>query len=355
MNLYGPAPRSLNAVLSPTWLSQALELPVASAKIVETLSTVATKVRFTVEFEDGADGHRAYCVKGFFNEDPLPPGRALISQTETLFYREFSGAVGVNTPQCVYTGIDQQTGHGLIIMRDVIADGGLFLTALEPYTPEQAAASLEQLARLHAAHWDSSGLPSHPWLRSRIDDIAQSPLRTPDELQALMDGERGVPLADSIKNAATIHRSLVALAERLSRSTVCLVHGDAHSGNLFVQDGQTALIDWQLLQRSHWSIDVAYHIAAALAVDDRRDWERQLLRHYLDRLAAHGVQGPSENEAWSAYRAGMAYGYYLWTSTRQVTPMVIHEFCLRLGTAVTDLESFEILDAQPGRRGSSVA
>ena len=46
-----------------------------------------------------------------------------------------------------------------------------------------------------------------------------------------------------------------------------LVHGDAHAGNIFRTDRGSGLIDWQVLQRGTWAIDVAYHLCAVLPVD----------------------------------------------------------------------------------------
>lgn len=42
------------------------------------------------------------------------------------------------------------------------------------------------------------------------------------------------------------------------------------------------------VQRGPWYLDVGYHIASALTVEDRRAHEDELVRHYLDRLVAAG-------------------------------------------------------------------
>lgn len=336
-----PAPLSLEETLSPAWLGAALGAGVRAVETVETIKTVATKTRFRVELETGE--HRHYCVKGLFGEGPLSAGHARIAQAEARFYRDFAPVPGVHTPRCRYSGIDPASGHGIIVMDDVVAAGGRFLTALEPYSPEQARRSLGQIATLHAAHWQGAGLDRHSWLRNRLVELADSPLRTDAELQALVDDPRGEQLPGAIKDAGRIMRALRALASTAGARADALVHGDAHAGNLFVLDGATSIIDWQLLQRANWGLDVAYHICSVLSVDNRRESERDLLDHYLDRLAAGGVTPPGREEAWEVYRSSVAYGYYLWSVTRRVDPPVIREFCTRLGTAVTDLETFELL------------
>ena len=49
--------------------------------------------------------------------------------TETHAYRHLCPAVGVRTPRAYYTGLDPTRGRAIVIMDDVISDGGRFLGA----------------------------------------------------------------------------------------------------------------------------------------------------------------------------------------------------------------------------------
>jgi hypothetical protein len=319
---------------------------VTEVRIVEVLKTQATKVRFEVDAVRAPVGFgRQLCVKGFFGEEPLSTAFAGASRDEARYYLEIAPHSAVRTPHCRYAGLDADTGHGIIIMDDVVAAGGRFLTVVEPYSPDQTAASLDQLARLHAEYWNGVGLERFPWLKSRLAEIAISSMIPLPILQDLMDGERGRPLSPAIRDAKRIHGALVAVAKLADGERNCLVHGDAHAGNIFECNGAPALVDWQLLQRSCWALDVSYHIGTTLTVEDRAKSEQHLLRHYLQRLRAHGVEEPPGwQDAWLAYRTHMLYGYYLWGITRRVEPCITHEMVRRLGLAVTSLESFELLD-----------
>jgi hypothetical protein len=346
---HNPAPTDLDEALSPEWLSLALStiepVEVTAVTVVQTQKTMATKVRFTVEFKDAqAPLGTAYCVKGFFGENPLTDIPAKNSQAEVRYYQQISPQSDVNTPIARYAEIDETSGHGILLMEDVVAAGGRFLSAAAPYSPDQAERSLAQLATLHAESWNDVGPDRYGWLRNRLDDMVERSYLPLDELQDLLDGERGIPLDASILDAQRVYRGIGAVAARAADLPQCLVHGDAHAGNLFEQDGELALIDWQLLQRNSWALDVSYHVGAALSVDDRRSSETDLLRGYLERLSAHGVEAPSWDAAWNSYREHMAYGYYLWAITRFVEPTITHEFVKRLGTAVTDLETYRLLD-----------
>lgn len=227
-------------------------------------------------------------------------------------------------------------------MEDVVAQGGVFLSPLSKYSPQQAARSLDQLARLHAAFWGGR-FGSFPWLVSRLEQIAARPLIPVGQFQDFLDGERGEPLPGELRDAARVHRALGALARRSADTPSSLVHGDAHAGNIIELDGSAALSDWQLVQRGCWAFDVAYHIGAVLTPEDRQATERDLLRRYLERLADFGVTPPAWDAAWADYRAHMVYGFYLWGITRTVEPRVRNEFVRRLGLAVESLGSLQLL------------
>ena len=108
-------------------------------------------------------------------------------------------------------------------------------------------------------------------------------------------------------------------------------------------DGLPGLVDWQVIQRSSCALDVGYHIGAVLDVQLRGSAERELLAHYLDCLAKYGVEAPSWDDAWLNYRIALVYGYYMWAVARLVDPSIVTEFVTRLGTAVADHGTFELL------------
>jgi hypothetical protein len=341
-----PAPAELEEVLSADWLSAALSprfpgIQVASTTVTETLQSMATKVRFDVEYADGpADAPPALCIKGYFGVGHNY--RAHAGLGETMFYRELASTLSVRVPPCLHTGIDPDTGSGLIIMEDLVASGNTFLTALSPYTVDQAAATLDQLARLHSRYWGDGSLASFPWLRPKLTAITS--YITPEVLQEHLDGARAERLPDGIRDAERLNRAVLASIDHSANDVACLVHGDAHAGNLYeTPDGLPGLVDWQVIQRSSWALDVGYHIGAVLDVELRGFAERDLLAHYLTCLAKYGVEPPSWDDAWLNYRIALVYGYYMWAVARLVDPPIVTEFVTRLGTAVADHGTFELL------------
>jgi hypothetical protein len=344
------APIDLSTVLSPQWLGAALScgraqpVSVQSVHVVEVLGPSATKVRLVAECDFGAGPPTptALCLKGFFGADVHGYLKSGVQRTEALFYRECAPLLGVRVPRCVYAGIDPRTQAGVIVMEDLIARGGRFHSVLQPYGVTEAQASLDQLARLHAG---SQAREAHrrPWVTSRLAALAAYDQVPASRLTELMQGPRGDGLPGVLRDGERMYAAMRALARLDPQRASVLVHGDAHAGNVFVLPEGTGWVDWQLLQRGHWSLDVAYHVAAVLTPAQRALHERDLLQYYLDRVQAHSGSAPNLTAAWADYCAAFAYGYFLWGITQRVAPEVIREFVVRLGSAVADHGSFEHL------------
>lgn len=344
---FDPAPTDLETVIDPQWLTGmcAARWPdarVTGVGLVETIVTQATKVRLTLDIDGGgADLPRNICIKGILIATGAP---ATASVVETLFYRDLASQVPVRVPPCVHAGLNAAGDNGVIVMHDVIHAGGTFFSALKPFTPDETRDSLEQIALLHAAGWQGTAQFGQPWIPRFLDQIGSRPIMPLEALQAMLDGPKGAPLPAAIKDATRLQRGLQALAAQIRDRPACLVHGDAHAGNIYVDgQGRYGLVDWQILQKGEWAQDVAYHIAAVLSPEDRRVHERSLLDHYRDRLKALGGPDLLAEEAWTRYRVAMVYGYFLWAITQKVEPAITLEFVRRLGLAVADLESYAIV------------
>lgn len=337
-----PTPTALEDLLRPDWLAAALDDVREDERIVhveqlDRSQTLAHKVRFAVTLErpEGGRRIRTYCVKGHFDDGP----DTLL--TEAHVYRELLPQVGVRAPRAYYTGIDESTGRSLIIMDDVQSDGGRFQSAHQPYALETCRDALAQLARLHAATWADERW-AVDWLAPRFSTMAQ--LFPTEALQKLLDDGRGADVDAELLDARRLQQAMTLAA---AAPPTCVIHGDTHSGNVYLDTADRACwLDWQITQRGHWSTDVSYHIATVLDVEDRRAHEEELLRGYLDELAALGVEPPDWDEAWHRYTVGFAWGYFLWVITRISSRAVVLIHLPRLGAALTDHDTFRRLGVQ---------
>jgi hypothetical protein len=337
-------PATLDEALDPAWLCEALAsvgqgARVSGVEVVEVLKTVATKARFKATF-DGPAGTQDFCIKGLLDVDEMTKMGGSTCVLEGDFYLKLAPQLAVQVPQAVAVVSDREAKQSVLIMRDVIAGGGRFCSALEAFSADDAACSLAEIARLHAR---SDLLAGAPWVTPRAAALARMPHMTADILQELLDGPRGANLSPAVCNGARLIAGMQAFADRDAGRPQFLVHGDTHAGNIFRTARGAGLIDWQVLQRAGWALDVAYHLCAVLPVELAEKEERNLLNHYLDLARGHGLTMPDADAAWRQYREAVMYGFYMWGITRRVDPPIIVQFTDRLGRAVMRHDSHALL------------
>jgi hypothetical protein len=334
-------PDTLDALLSPAWLTAALGrrfpgLEVTAVSEGPVVSRVSTNARFRIECSGGAPaGLSPYlCAKGYFADTQRPYRH--VGESEACFYRHLAEASGVRTLRSVYADVDEESRHGVVITEDVAVAGASFLDARSPYSPEQAAASLEELAKLHLSTWEAARWRDAAWLEPRLGSYLG--MRGIGDIRGNFESPIGAKVPDSARHAEPLMEAFQALAGRAGSTTPwAVLHGDAHVGNVFLDaSGRPSFLDWQLVQRGPWYLDVGYHIVSALTVEDRRRVERDLLAHYIDCLGAGGATVPRWEDVWLGYRRGIVYGFFLWAITLKVDPAITSTLLERLGTAAAD-------------------
>ena len=330
-------PATLEEATSAAWLAEVVGADVASVTPGEVDNRVSTNQPVHVELVDGTG--RDLWIKGYFSE--IGQQYRYAGVPEAAFYRDLVGRAGVRTLRVVAAAVDFDTQHNVVVTEDELGAGARFLHALDPYTPEQAAGSLEQLAVLHARTWLDPELADLPWLANRCSMYTLA--RGVADIDVNFDGPIGAGVPDEVRDSERLYAAYQRLGERAApASPWSVVHGDAHIGNVFLDgEGRPSFCDWQLVQRGPWYLDVGYHLASVLTVEDRRRHEDDLVRHYLERLAAEGADAPGLDAAWRGLRVGMVHGLYLWGITAKVDPRKTAVLLERLGTAVADHDAYE--------------
>jgi aminoglycoside phosphotransferase (APT) family kinase protein len=127
-----------------------------------------------------------------------------------------------------------------------------------------------------------------------------------------------------------------------------LLHGDPHIGNTYVlPDDDVGFLDWQVLRRGNFSLDVGYFLQGAVTTEDRRSCERDLLAEYRAALDLPDDDRPGQDEVWLRYRASAAYGLAIWLATAASTwqrPEVSLALVHRYAAAFADLDGSAAVD-----------
>lgn len=340
-------PETMKGALDPNWLSDVLAhlsdgRKVASVELADVVKAMAAKVRVAIAFEGKEDEVYRLCIKGFFDFDLGADAGGITTLREADFYTKVAPHLTMRTPPCVAAVTDRSAVRCVLIMGDMIAAKVHFYNALEPFTVDQIAETLDQLARLHAR---PDLLRGNDWIPCRIEElVSRKPHISWEKIQSLMHDERRADLPERTLDATLLKRGMEVLAEESARLPQTILHGDCHPGNVYrTAEGRQGFTDWQLVQRGHWALDVAYHIASVLPVDVAEKEERFLLDHYLDAMNEHGGEAPDRESAWTLYRRAPVYGYYHWAITQRVHPPITHQAFKRLGEAVTRHDSYTLL------------
>lgn len=302
------------------WLTSALrahapEVSVRGFEIVDVIRSTCTKIRIGLELANNrADAPipSSVILKGGF--EPHSRTMGYMHEKEVRAYAELLPALGLRRPECYFAAYDAQAGQGIVILEDLVQRGVEFCSPLKPQNFEQVARRLEDLARFHAASWDSPDFQNGrrwAWVEDTLADTHRyfGAYLTEEVWRGFIHSPRGAAASVRFHDLGWMIDSLRRMAIYSARLPHCVNHTDTHLGNLYVdRDGQPGFYD-SLAGRGPAMLEVAYHLGCALDTADRSRLEGALIQHYLDALAQAGVAPPSFDDALHQYGAFLAYGY----------------------------------------------
>jgi hypothetical protein len=340
--------------ITPDWMTEAL----SSHFLGVTVSDVAVVLR-----DDGTNRRARLALTYSAGNGPAtvfakavdPEHADLVALTSGLYHEPRLFTSGVVLPldhPTVYTAIiDEERRDFLMIMEDVVARGADPRDSTRPMTIEQVASGVRGLARMHGQYWGEriTADPALGWVEPFVAfaGLEYAPLHiaherlgdtVPAEILALSGTELFVDI-------------WARYIGTLTTSPQTLLHGDPHIGNTYVlPDDEVGFLDWQMVRRGNWSLDLGYFLQGALTIDDRRTGERDLLDEYRGALTLPADEMPTADEVWLRYRASVTHGLAIWMATLSGGDAwqradICLAFAQRYSAAFIDLETRAALDA----------
>lgn len=298
--------------LTPEWLSMALAArhPGVCVRGVERLDrTERTNLHARLRLlHDGTTGapETIFCKLPPTN----PEHRAMIGATgmgtrEAWFYRDLGPRLSMRMPTAYYAEADAK-GDFVLLLEDLTARGCAVSDGTWAISADLAARAIEDLAELHVRFEDASRLAAiAPWASARRAGSVDFTVRT---LRYVIENHADL-LSESYLAVARLFADRPDDVNAIWESgPQTLIHGDAHVGNLFVDDGRVGFLDWGMLCVYTAMRDVSFFLTMGMDADDRRREERALVRHYVDVRRALGGSELSFDDAWRAHRLQAAYG-----------------------------------------------
>ena len=300
-----PLPREVGD-LTPVWLSEALAkrypgVRVRSVACLDRTERTNLHARLKLEYHESAGAPETIFCK-------LPPTdpehRARIGATgmgarEAWFYRDLAPRIAMKMPAVHFAEADAQ-GDFLLLLEDLTAHGCAVSDGTWAIGADLAAKAVEELAALHVAFEDAGQLAAlAPWAAAERVGSVDFTVRT---LRFVIEN-RADRLGESYLEVARIFIDRPAEVNALwKRGPRSLIHGDAHIGNLYVDEGRVGFLDWGLLCVFPVVRDVSFFLTMGMDPDARRREERALIRHYVDVRRALGGEPRSCEDAGEAQR-----------------------------------------------------
>jgi aminoglycoside phosphotransferase (APT) family kinase protein len=279
-----------------------------------------------------------------------PEHADLVALTSGLYHEPRLFSSGVVLPldhPAVYTAIlDEDRRDFLMIMEDVVARGADPRDSTRPMTVDQVANGVRGLARMHSRYWGErlTSDPSLAWVEPFVAfaELEYAHERLGDTVAVEILALSGTELFVDI---------WARYIGTLTTSPQTLLHGDPHIGNTYVlTDDEVGFLDWRMVRRGNWSLDLGYFLQGALTIEDRRQGERHLLEEYRGALELPADEMPTAEEVWLRYRASVAHGLAIWMATLSggdawQRPDICLAFAQRYSAAFMDLDTRAALEA----------
>lgn len=298
-----------------------------------------------------------FCKASMGLQNRLSLGLMGCSHAESTFYTQLRPTLNIEAPRAYLATYDPESFAAIGVFED-LSEQVEFCDEDTHYNLSHAEGQVDLLATLHSRYYQQSqlgkgglGFQSWPQWFANLERTVQ--LRTYCD-KGFRAAEEVIPTR-LYRRADDVWPATQKSVQHHLRLPPTLLHADAHAKNWYYRTdgGRMGLADWQACCIGNWARDYAYTVSSSLQIEDRRLWERELLRRYLEQLGAHGVANPpSFNEAWRLYRQQLLAGLSYWTITLTPAPNMPDmqprkttiEIIKRISHAVDDLETLDSFD-----------
>ncbi|BBY79141.1 phosphotransferase [Mycolicibacterium pulveris] len=339
--------------LTPEWFTKVLSAPIDKVEVIDAHSGTTGRAR--VALRSPADVPETVFVKlqPFVEEQRKFLRQIGLGVAEARLYATVGNELPVRAPRVWHADHDSADGSFVMVLEDLEASGCHFPSPSDDGILSVAESLVAELAVLHATYagQDLGWLRTPSGMRRKPEDTEIAARRAQFIVSAVEQFADEMPAAFRRLGDLYAERSLevVALFNEGERT---LIHGDTHSGNLFVDRGRCGFFDWAVAGRGPGMRDVAYFLCNSLPIDMRRAEEAALLARYRGALADEGTT-LDEHTAHEQYRLFSVYSWIAAASTAAMgsrwQPIDVSRAAMVSTTqAIEDLDAVGLLEERLG-------
>jgi hypothetical protein len=348
-------PMSLDEV-DAAWMTQALrtrfqDATVRNVEVVNVINGTNTKIRLRLDLDEAAKAAgvpELMILKTGF--EPHSRQMQYNLRHEVPFYNDVAPSLGLPSPKCWFAEFDNDLIQMTLLIEDLVDSGATFCSALKPMTFQEAYDRVTVLAKFHAKTWDTpERLAAGRW--GYLDEVTSSTVTyskawtEPTTWKRFIDSPRGAATSVHYQDADWMNWAIGRIAALGQRTAHCVVDGDTHMGNLYIdKDGAPGFFD-AMVHRAPPMLEITYMLVCGLDSLDRPKWERALVGHYLDELKRHGVQPPSFDEIMFQYGVFLANAYFVFIINESAfqTEAINTAYVARITSAMIEHDTLGLL------------
>lgn len=223
---------------------------------------------------------------------------------EVSFYRDVAPTAPVRLPEIYFA--DATTGAGALVMEDLgfLASGDQVL-GIEH---SQAITTAREIAKIHAAYWNSPKLDSLDWAPVRdhfnSDHYAEHWPRFAKAYGTVIG-------AEALSIGAKVAHNLDWLEEKIASRPTSIIHGDLRADNLMFSressGNEVVILDWQLVTKNLGTIDIARLLGGSEPILQRQGHQMEIVHAWYGALLEAGITDYSRSEAEDDFRLGILH------------------------------------------------
>lgn len=270
--------------------------------------------RVFIDYAPGSSGPATLIAKIPTTDGALKPVGLMLDvyEREHRVYREVVPQLRVRTPAVHCNLGDAETARYCLLIEDIA-----HLTAGDQAagcTLAQARAAMAAAAGLHGRWWGKADTlawvpPIDSDLNLGLQDLYEAAFPAAvDEFGELI----GADVIAHLERFLPTVRDMLTGYGPMSRT---LVHNDFRLDNMFFDDDELVLIDWQLLGRGEGMGDVCQFLSANISSDLRRALEQELLRLYFETTSEQGSGYLNFDDLLDSYRISLNFWTLNWCYT----------------------------------------
>lgn len=349
---------------TPQWMTQALcgngvinnnrVTRVEASLIGEGVGFIGRVARVRLEYERADPNAPASLIAKFPATEATAKGIGVALRFYEMEIRVYDdlGDAPLRKPKRYYSDMRLDTNEYILLIEDMApAPVGEQLAGC---SAEHARAIVPQLAAFHAHFWESPQLERLAWMpyyndASHQHAQASYQLAWPPFQQFVRD-----KLPSEVREAGErLTNKVVHLQNLLSEPPITVMHGDFRLDNLvFPNDNARDIValDWQITSRGRGAFDLGYFLCTSLSPADRAANEHELVRSYVDTLAAGGVRDYGIDACMRDYRITAMFNWVytvivigsLDTGNERGVAL-FHEMLGRSTAAIMELEANKVI------------